>query len=71
MLVDTVWLPHHFDFVENLKQEIDLNKIDFIVANHGECDHSGSLTALMDEIPDTPKTEPEHRGKGLQYRQVG
>ena len=54
VLVDTVWIPHRFDFVENLKQEIDLNKIDFIVANHGECDHSGSLTALMDEIPDTP-----------------
>ncbi|BAK46602.1 MAG: flavodoxin domain-containing protein [Lachnospiraceae bacterium] len=54
VLVDTVWIPHRFDFVENLKKEVDLNKIDFIVANHGECDHSGSLTALMDEIPDTP-----------------
>ena len=54
VLVDTVWIPHRFDFVENLKKEVDLNKIDFIVANHGECDQSGSLTALMDEIPDTP-----------------
>lgn len=54
VLIDTVWTPHRFDFVENLKKEIDLNKIDFIVANHGECDHSGSLTALMDVIPDTP-----------------
>lgn len=54
VLIDTVWSPHRFDFVENLKKEIDLKKIDFIVANHGECDHSGSLTALMDEIPDTP-----------------
>lgn len=54
VLVDTVWLPHRFDFVENLKKEIDLKDIDFIVANHGECDHSGSLTAIMDEIPDTP-----------------
>lgn len=54
VLVDTVWTPHRFDFVENLKKEIDLKKIDFIVANHGECDHSGSLTALMDEIPGTP-----------------
>lgn len=54
VLIDTVWTPHRFDFVENLKKEIDLKKIDFIVANHGECDHSGSLTALMDEIPDTP-----------------
>ena len=54
VLIDTIWTPHRFDFVENLKQEIDLKKIDFIVANHGECDHSGSLTALMDEIPNTP-----------------
>ena len=44
VLIDTVWTPHRFDFIENLKKEIDLNKIDFIVANHAECDHSGSLT---------------------------
>ena len=54
VLIDTVWTPHKNDFVENLKSEIDLNKIDFIVANHAECDHSGSLTALMKEIPNTP-----------------
>ena len=54
VLVDTVWTPHRFDFVDNLGKEVDLEKIDFIVANHGECDHSGSLTALMEKIPDTP-----------------
>jgi len=54
VLIDTVWTPHRFDFVENLKQEIDLDRIDFIVANHGECDHSGSLTTLMEAIPATP-----------------
>lgn len=54
VLIDTVWTPHKNDFVENLKSEIDLNKIDFIVMNHAECDHSGSLTALMKEIPNTP-----------------
>ncbi len=54
VLIDTVWTPHRNDFVDNLKKEIDLKKIDFIVANHAECDHSGSLTALMREIPDTP-----------------
>ena len=54
VLIDTVWTPHRFDFVDNLKREIDLNKIDYIIANHGECDHSGALTALMAEIPDTP-----------------
>lgn len=54
VLIDTVWTPHNNEFIENLKSEIDLNKIDFIVANHAECDHSGSLPALMKEIPNTP-----------------
>ena len=54
VLIDTVWTPHRFDFVENLEKEVNLKKIDFIVANHGECDHSGSLTALMEKIPGTP-----------------
>ena len=66
VLIDTVWTPHRFDFVENLKQEIDLKKIDFIVANHGECDHSGSLTALMEEIPDTPIYCTENAVKSLE-----
>ncbi len=54
VLIDTVWLPYDEEFVENLKREIDLNKIDYIVANHGEVDHSGSLCRLMEEIPNTP-----------------
>lgn len=54
VLMDTVWAPHQFEFIENLKKEIDLNKIDYIVMQHGECDHSGSLPALMKEIPNTP-----------------
>ncbi|MFC4803621.1 MBL fold metallo-hydrolase [Filifactor villosus] len=54
VLIDTVWKPHDRHFIDNLKQEIDLNKIDYIIVNHGEIDHSGSLPALMKEIPDTP-----------------
>lgn len=54
VLIDTVWAPHRFEFIENLKTEIDLNKIDYIVVNHGEVDHSGALVELMKEIPDTP-----------------
>ncbi len=54
VLIDTVWSPHSNEFVENLKKEIDLNRIDYIIANHGEVDHSGSLPELMKLIPDTP-----------------
>lgn len=54
VLIDTVWLPFADEFVENLASEIDLKKIDYIIANHGEVDHSGALPALMKHIPDTP-----------------
>lgn len=54
VLIDTVWTPFAKEFVANLKNEIDLNQIDYIIANHGEPDHSGALQELMREIPDTP-----------------
>lgn len=54
VLIDTVWAPFAEEFVENLAREIDLNTIDYIVANHGEVDHSGALPALMKHIPDKP-----------------
>ncbi|HZK19424.1 MAG TPA: anaerobic nitric oxide reductase flavorubredoxin [Treponemataceae bacterium] len=54
VLIDTVWAPFADEFVENLAKEVDLKKIDFIIANHGEVDHSGALPALMKHIPDTP-----------------
>jgi flavorubredoxin len=54
VLIDTVWKPFDKEFVANLKKEIDLKKIDFIIMNHSEPDHSGALLELMREIPDTP-----------------
>jgi len=54
VLIDTVWMPFAKEFVQNLKKEIDLNEIDYIIANHAEVDHSGALPELMKEIPDTP-----------------
>jgi flavorubredoxin len=53
-LVDTVWAPYAKEYVRNLEEVIDLRKIDFIIANHGEVDHSGALPALLHRIPDTP-----------------
>ena len=53
-LVDTVWAPFAKEYVNNLAGEIDLEKIDFVVANHAEIDHSGALPELLERIPDTP-----------------
>jgi anaerobic nitric oxide reductase flavorubredoxin len=54
VLIDTVWGPFAKEFVTKLAQEIDLKKIDYIIANHGEPDHSGALPDLLKEIPGTP-----------------
>lgn len=54
VLIDTVWKPFASEFVDNLEKEIGLNKIDYIIANHGEIDHSGALPELLRRIPNTP-----------------
>ena len=71
VLIDTVWKPYAKEFVDNLASEIDLKKIDFIVANHGEVDHSGSLAELLSRIPGTPLYCTENAVKSLkgQYHQ--
>lgn len=53
-VIDTVWAPFAQEYVENLAREIDLQQIDFVIANHAEIDHSGALPELMRCIPDTP-----------------
>ncbi len=65
VLIDSVWRPYAKEFVENLKNEIPLDKIDFIVANHGEVDHSGALSELIRHIPDVPVYCTENAVKSL------
>lgn len=54
VLIDSVYVPFGEEWVEQLRKEIDLDKIDYIVANHGEPDHSGGFAVLMELIPNTP-----------------
>jgi anaerobic nitric oxide reductase flavorubredoxin len=54
VLIETVYQPFSAEFIANLSKEINLSKIDFIIANHAEPDHSGALSELMSLIPYTP-----------------
>ena len=53
-VIDTVWAPFAREYAENLEKTIDLKKIDFVIANHAEIDHSGALPELMARVPDAP-----------------
>ncbi|HLB72199.1 MAG: flavodoxin domain-containing protein [Candidatus Methanoperedens sp.] len=50
-LVDTVWGPFSHQMIENIEEIIDVKKIDYMIANHAEVDHSGGLPELMRYIP--------------------
>jgi flavorubredoxin len=50
-LVDTVWGPFAREFLAGLRSLVDPADIDYVVANHAEPDHSGSLPALMRLCP--------------------
>ena len=48
VLIDTVDHKFSREFVQNLRREIDLADLDYIVINHAEEDHAGALTGYAD-----------------------
>lgn len=48
-LVDTVKAPFYEDMVARIKEFVNPGDIDYVVSNHVEMDHSGSLPMLMKE----------------------
>lgn len=50
-LIDTVYGPFSQELIENIKEVVPLEKIDYIIANHVETDHSGALPIIMPFCP--------------------
>ena len=50
-LIETVHLDFFDEYLENLRRAIDLNKIEYLVMNHNEPDHSGSVERLAGLLP--------------------
>lgn len=49
-IIDTMYPPRTEEYLKLLEKS-GIDKVDFIVANHGEQDHSGSLPALIEKFP--------------------
>lgn len=50
-LVDTVYTPFAQELAENINEIIPPGKIDYIIANHVEVDHSGALPHILKLCP--------------------
>ncbi len=50
-LIDTVKPAFADELLRNIASHIDLSRIDYVVCNHAELDHAGSLPAVMAAMP--------------------
>lgn len=50
-LIDTMYLPKSDEYIKNL-DENGVTKVDYIIANHGEQDHTGALPKLIKKYPE-------------------
>jgi flavorubredoxin len=66
VLIDTVKAPFYLEILGRISEIIDPSKIDYVVANHVEMDHSGSLTQIVERIGSPTVITSERGKKGLE-----
>ena len=49
-IIDTMYPPKTVEYLKRFAEN-QLGKVDYIIANHGEQDHSGSIPALLEKFP--------------------
>ncbi len=49
-IIDTMYPPKTKEYLKRLSEN-QVGKVDYIIANHGEQDHSGSIPALLEKYP--------------------
>jgi flavorubredoxin len=66
VLVDTVKAPFYLEMLGRVSEIIDPSRIDIVVANHVEMDHSGSLVQIVERIGSPLVVTSERGKKGLE-----
>ena len=70
-LVDTVQHPFSSEMIKKIKEIIDPSKIDYIIANHVESDHSGSIKEILKLAPNATIVGTEKCKTGLEKHYFG
>ena len=66
VLVDTVKAPFYLEMLGGISEIIDPSKIDIIISNHVEMDHSSSLPQIVERIGNPLVVTSERGQKGLE-----
>jgi anaerobic nitric oxide reductase flavorubredoxin len=64
-IVDSVWAPFAEEFLRNVAEVVDPAKIDYVVVNHSEPDHSGALPRLMELCPGATVVVSKHGAESV------
>jgi len=70
-LVDTVHNPFKEEMMESIREVIDPSKIHYVVANHVETDHSGSIAEILKHAPNATIVGTAKCKEGLQKHYFG
>ncbi len=70
-LVDTVHHQFTGEMIERIKEVIDPSKIDYVIANHVESDHSGSIKEILKLAPNATVVGTANCKAGLEKHYFG
>ena len=70
-LIDSVYGPFASEMIERIKAVVDPSKIDYLVANHVETDHSGAISEILRLAPKTKLLGTARCKEGLQKHYFG
>jgi len=70
-LIDSVYGPFAKEMIEKIREIIDPSKIDYVVANHVETDHSGAISEILKLAPKAKVLGTARCKEGLQKHYFG
>ncbi|MCJ7631423.1 flavodoxin domain-containing protein [Candidatus Bathyarchaeota archaeon] len=70
-LVDSVYEPSSSEMIEKIREVTDPSKIDYVVANHVEMDHSGAISEILKLAPKAKIIGTSRCKEGLQKHYFG
>jgi len=62
-LIDTVKPPFYEEMLQRITEVVSPTKINYVIANHAEMDHSGALPLLMKDVPEATVIPSRRHGE--------